>query len=186
MKKILYSGLDNIGDVVNSIVKRTDLQNGIQKSMLFKFWGKIVGKKFKKITRPVSINNNGELIVACANSMVTSELLLFKTDIQKKMLPYTKSLDINISDIVFSHKIWKEEKNENSENPENINTRQVSPHYNDFNPDEIELDEAELSLLKASVNKNTFATAEQRKKMLTAIINDLKYQKFLKNLKNNS
>ena len=109
MKKILYSGLDNIGDVVNSIVKRTDLQNGIQKSMLFKFWGKIVGKKFEKITRPVSINNKNELIVACANSMVTSELLLFKADIQKKMQPYTKSLDIDISDIVFSHKIWKED-----------------------------------------------------------------------------
>ena len=84
MKRILYSGLENIGDVVNSIVKDTDLQNGIQKSMLFKFWGKIVGKKFEKITRPVSINNKGELIVACANSMVTSELLIFKTDIQKK------------------------------------------------------------------------------------------------------
>ena len=177
MKRILYSGLENIGHVVNSIVKDTDLQNGIQKSMLFKFWGKIVGKKFEKITRPVSINNKGELIVACANSMVTSELLIFKTDIQKKMQPYTKSLNINISDIVFSHKIWRQEKN----TPDYTDTapESTNAHAKKFNPDLIELDENELAMIRSSVEKNTFASKQQREKMLKAIINDLKYQKFL-------
>ena len=173
MKKILYSGLENIGDVVNSLVKESDLNKGIQRSMLFKFWGKIVGKKFEKITRPVSINPRGELIVACANSMVTSELLMFKKDILKKMEPYSKSLNINISDLVFSHKIWKEEKDGE------IDDFYTKPEPDkSFNPDEIILDEEEIALIKSSIEKNTFATKEQREKMLNAIINDLKYQKF--------
>ena len=171
MKKILYSGLDNIGDVVNSIVKASDLDKGIQRSMLFKFWGKIVGKKFEKITRPVSINPRAELIVACANSMVTSELLMFKKDILKKMEPYAKSLNIEISDLVFSHKIWKDEKDGEI-------TDFHTPKLVKFNPDEIALDDSEISMLRESIEKNTFASKEQREKMLNAIINDLKYQKF--------
>lgn len=177
MKKILYSGLESIGDVVNSFVKTSDIQNGIQKSMLFKFWGKIVGKKFAKVTRPVSINNRGELIVACANSMVTSELLLFKNDVMKKMEPYSKSLEIEISDIIFSHKIWREEKNDTY--AEEFAKHPSLEPYKNFNPDEIELDESEVLVIRKSIEKNTFASKTQREKMFNAIINDLKYQKYL-------
>lgn len=176
MKKILYSGLENIGDVVNSIVKTSDLEKGIQKSMMFKFWGKIVGKKFEKITRPISINTKGELIVACANSMVTSELLMFKKDILKKIEPYSKSFNICISDLVFSHKIWKEEKDVEIDKPP------LQPkHEKTFNPNEITLEESEIAMIKASIEQNTFASKTQREKMLNAIINDLKYQKFRTN-----
>ena len=173
----MYSGLENIGDVVNSFVKTSDIQNGIQKSMLFKFWGKIVGKKFAKVTRPVSINNRGELIVACANSMVTSELLLFKNDVMKKMEPYSKSLEIEISDIIFSHKIWREEKNDTY--AEEFAKHPSLEPYKNFNPDEIELDESEVLVIRKSIEKNTFASKTQREKMFNAIINDLKYQKYL-------
>lgn len=172
MKKILYSGLESIGDLVQSVVNNSDLNKGLKKSMLFKFWGKIVGKKFEKITNPVSINPKGEMLVACANSMVTSELLMFKNDILKKMAPYTKSLDLNVTDIIFSHKIWKSNVIEEIEEPlQKINLPE-------FNPDEIELDEDELNAIKKSIENNKFATEEQRGKMLSAIINDLKYQKY--------
>ncbi len=183
MKKILYSGLENIGDIVNIIVKDKDLQTGISNSMLLKFWNKIVGKKFEKITRPVSINPDKTLIVACANSMITSELLMFKNDILKKMLPYTKSLNLEISDIIFSHKIWKEDKsadaNETVEFLNNSKTSNITAFHKDFNPDNIVLSDEEISSIRACVDRNTFAKETQREKMFTAIINDLKYQKFL-------
>ena len=64
MKKILYTKFETAGDVLSSVLKNTDLQAGIKKTTLSKFWGKIVGKKFEELSKPVSLNNQGLLTVA--------------------------------------------------------------------------------------------------------------------------
>ena len=173
MKKILYSELNPLGSVLDSVVNDLNLSKGIQKNTLFKFWSKIVGKKFEKLSKPISINQRDELIVACANSMVTSELLLFKTDILKKMEPYTKPLKIKIVDIVFSHKIWRDETKE-----EIPDYRAPKSSIENINLDGIELDESEVANIKMNIESNTFASPEQRDRMFEAIVKDLKYQKY--------
>ncbi len=174
MKKILYSEFNNIGSVLDSVIKNSDLQYGIKKSTLTKFWDKIVGKKFENYSRPTSLNRNGLLTVACANSMVTNELTMFKQDILKKLEPYSKSLDLKIEDIVFSHKIWTEEKEQLEVDSSNHTTEQAEINY-----DEIELDEEEIKSIQNCIDNNKFASEEQRKRMFEAIVKDLKYQKFV-------
>jgi hypothetical protein len=170
-KKILYSELNSVGDVLDNVFKDININAGMKKSTFYKFWSKIVGKKFESVSKPADIRN-GVLVVACANSHVTSELTLFKQDIIKKAETYAKPLGIEISDINFSHKIWKEEETREPD--------AVMPSAKNFNPDEIELDEDEIIAVKKSVESNTFASEEQRERMFNAIILDLKYQKFIK------
>lgn len=90
-------------------------------------------------------------------------------------------LGIEIEDIHFSHKIWKKPSLE-SENS-NVNPEPPNPYKRDltgFNPDEIELDPADVEAIRNSVFNNKFASPEQREKMFNAIILDLKVQKFVK------
>lgn len=174
MKKILYTKFETAGDVLSSVLKNTDLQAGIKKTTLSKFWGKIVGKKFEELSKPVSLNNQGLLTVACANSFVTSELLMFKPDILKKLEPYAKSLDIYVSDINFSHKIWAPERDLMEEYDYE---EKQAPKIPGIDYDSIVLDAAEVENIRNCVNNNKFASEEQRERMFEAIVKDLKFQK---------
>ena len=174
MKKILYSDFKQVGGILDSVLKHSNLQSGLKKSTLCKFWGKIVGKKFEKVSRPESLQKN-ILVVACANSFVTSELTMFKLDILKKLLPYAKSLELEIADIVFSHKVWREEKQ--YDDYDFIEEKKSSADI-EIDYENIELEENEIEAIKRCVDNNTFATKEQRERMYNAIIKDLKYQKY--------
>ena len=184
MKKILYSDFDDIGSVLDSVVKNSDLQYGIKKSVLTKFWSKVVGKKFENYSKPASLNRNGILTVACANAAITNELTMFKQDILKKLEPYSKSLDLKIEDIIFSHKIWVEEKTEQTLEVSSSNESFIKKESEEvlINYDEIELDEAEIQAIQNCINNNKFASEEQRERMFEAILKDLKYQKFIATL----
>lgn len=182
-KEILYTDFTSLGNVVSDVLKDKKLQQGIKRASFFKFWGKIAGKKFEKYSKPDSITPSNVLVIACANAAVCSELTMFKQTILKKTKTYADALGIEIEDINFSHKIWKsqekEEINEYKE-PENPYKKDLTG----FNPEDITLDPDEVEAIKRSVNNNTFATPEQRKKMFDAIILDLKIQKFDKQRKN--
>ncbi len=176
-KKINYCEMSSLGGVLDSFLKESNLKQGLKKTTLFKFWPKIVGKKFEDVSKIYGITQNDVLVVACANSFVTSELTMFKPTLLKKIRQYAQPLDIEIADINFSHKIWQ-----NSFGVEQIQEEVKDPNKPDltgFNPDEIELDENEVAAIKSSVEKNTFASLQQRENMFNTIILDLKIQKFL-------
>ena len=176
-KEFFYTDFNSLGSVMNEIVQNSNLKNGVKKATLFKFWNKVAGKKFEQYSKIESLNTDGVLTVACANAAVSSELLMFKQDIIKKINIYAKPLGLEISDINFSHKLWKNEKRaeifsqEASKNP-------YKHDLSGFNPDEIELDEKETASIKASIDANKFASEKQRTKMYNAIIKDLKIQKY--------
>lgn len=174
MKKIMYSDFKQVGGILDTVIKGSDLQAGLKKSALCKFWGNVVGKKFENYSKPYSLSKKNVLTVACANSFVTSELTMFKPDILKKLIPYTKSLEIEIEDIFFSHKIWTDERaeEENIEEP----PPKIQP---EINFDEIQLDENEIKSIKNCIDNNKFASPEQRERMYNAIVRDLKYQKYM-------
>ena len=178
-KNILYTKFEAVGDVLSSILKNTDLQAGIKKTTLSKFWGKVVGKKFEGISKPASLSNKGVLTVACENSYVTGELLMFKPDILKKLAPYAKSLDIEITDINFSHKIWSSEHDLMAKYDYE---EKKAPKIPNIDYDLIELDPVEVENIKKCVSNNKFASEKQREKMFKAIVKDLKFQKAMEKM----
>lgn len=175
-KEINYCEMNSLGSVLDSFLQNSNIKEGLKKSTLFKFWTKAAGKKFENVSKAQGITRNNVLVVACANSFVTSELTMFKRELLKKMKTYADPLGIVIEDINFSHKIWEtpsfRDEKEEAADPN-------KPDLSGFDPDEIELDKDEVEAIKASVEKNTFASVEQRERMLETIIQDLKIQKFL-------
>lgn len=176
-KEFFYTDFNSLGNIVNSVVQNSNLRVGMKKATVFKFWDKVVGKKFEKYSRIESLNSQNVLVVACANSAVSSELTMFKSDILKKINTYANPLGIEIQDIIFSHKIWTTSTakilvKENVQNPHKLD-------LSGFDPDNIILDESEVKAVHKSVMNNTFATEEQRKKMFDAIILNLKTQKYI-------
>lgn len=178
-KEIRYSEFSSLDSVVSSVLQNPQLRNGVKKASVFKFWAKIVGKKFEKYSRAESLNSNNVLTVACANAAVSSELLMFKDVLLDKINQYSKPLGINIEDINFSHKIWRKTSSvvvQSKQDAKNPYTKDLTG----FNPEDIELDEDEVDAIKKSVFANNFASEKQREKMFNAIILDLKIQKFVK------
>ena len=184
MKKILYSEMDSLGCVMDTVLQNSNLKQGVKKATLFKFWNKVVGKKFESVSEITALNVTPEktiLTVACANAAVTSELTMFKTQLIKKMNVYANPLDINIDDILFSHKIWQTTPKNSFENKTPIQTENpYLENLDGFEPDKIELDEDEIKQIKANVESNSALTPQQKERLLNSIINDIKVQKFLK------
>lgn len=178
-KEFFYTDFNSLGSVMNSVLQAPNLRQGLKKSTVFKFWGKVVGKKFEKYSKIESLNRDNVLVVACANASVSSELTMFKNDILKKFNSYANPLGIEAVDINFSHKIWKVEKAVPQDLPEE-EKNPYKPDLSGFNPDDIVLDEEEIESIKNSVMNNKFASQEQRQKMFDAIILNLKIQKYTK------
>lgn len=108
MKKILYTDFEDTASIVDSMLFSPELKKAVTRSNLYKFWGKVVGKKFAEKSKPYSMMGGGVLIVACANSAIAQELMLQKPQIIEKFKPYLKSLHLSLKDIKFDPKKWVE------------------------------------------------------------------------------
>ena len=107
-KKVLYTDFEDIGSIINTMMSSKDLKKALTRSNLYKFWDKIVGKKFSDKSKPYSMMGGGVLIVACANSSIAQELMLQKPQILEKFQPYLKSLHLKVTDLKFDPKKWGE------------------------------------------------------------------------------
>lgn len=105
-KKILYTDFEDTESIIEKMLSSTELKKAITRNNLYKFWAKIVGKKFSEKSKPYSMGGNNTLIVACENSTVAQELLFQKAKILKDFQPYLKSLHLNVKDIKFDPKKW--------------------------------------------------------------------------------
>lgn len=107
-KKVLYTDFEDIGSIINTMMSSKDFKKALTRSNLYKFWDKIVGKKFSDKSKPYSMVGGGVLIVACANSSIAQELMLQKPQILEKFQPYLKSLHLKVTDLKFDPKKWNE------------------------------------------------------------------------------
>jgi len=107
VKKILYSDFEDAASIIEKMMTSKDLKKAVTRNNLYKFWEKIVGKKFSEKSKPYSLMGGGVLIVACANSSVAQELMLQKPQILEKFQPYLKSLHMNVKDLKFDPKKWE-------------------------------------------------------------------------------
>ena len=107
MKKVLYTNFEDVGSIINEMLSSNDLKRAVTRNNLYKFWNKIVGKKFSEKSKPYGMGGNGVLIVACKNSSVVQELVLQKPQILEKFQPYLKSLHLTVKDIKFDPKKWE-------------------------------------------------------------------------------
>jgi len=104
-KQIRYSNFEQIGITLEHLVKSANLAGKLKKHNLSKVWGQVVGKRFEERSYPASLSNK-VLRVACENAQITSELTMSKRMVMQKLQPLAQAIELDIKDIIFSHKIW--------------------------------------------------------------------------------
>lgn len=107
-KKILYTDFETTQNIVESMLDSKELKKAVTRSNLYKFWDKVVGKKFSEKSKPYSMIGVGVLVVACESPAVAQELMFQKVQILEKFKPYLKSLHLSVKDIKFDCKKWSE------------------------------------------------------------------------------
>lgn len=106
-KKVLYTDFEDAESIINRMLSSKDMKRAVTRNNLYKFWDKIVGKKFSDKSRPYGMLGGGTLVIACANSAIAQELMLQKPQILQKFQPYLKSLHLKVTDIKFDQKKWE-------------------------------------------------------------------------------
>lgn len=110
MKKILYTEFEDVNSIIEKMLTSKELKRAITRNNLYKFWDKVVGKKFSEKSKPYGMVGGGVMIIACQNSMVAQELVLQKSQILEKFQPYLKSLHMKVADLKFDCKKWETDK----------------------------------------------------------------------------
>ena len=109
MEKILYTDFDGMDELVAKLLSKDQiLQRAMKRSNLYTFWTKVVGKPFDTKSKPHGMIGANTMVIACENAVVVQELTLRKKQILKKYAPYVKPLNIELKDIVFDVKKWKQ------------------------------------------------------------------------------
>lgn len=105
-KKSIYTDFETTESIVESLLSSKELKKAVTRSNLYRFWEKVVGKKFSDKSKPYSMGVNATMIIACENSAVAQELMLQKKQVLEKFQPYLKSLHLNVKDLKFDPKKW--------------------------------------------------------------------------------
>ena len=74
------------------------------------YWIETVGNKISQFSKVLEFSTDNILTIVCSDSFVANELYLEKNKLTKLMNEKTKNLGIEIKDIRFNYKKWKEQK----------------------------------------------------------------------------
>jgi len=107
IKKLLYSEFEDASSIIEKMLTSKEFKKAITRNNLYKFWDKIVGKKFSVKSKPYGMLGGGTLVIACQNSSIAQELMLQKPQILEKFQPFLKSLHLNVKDLKFDCKKWE-------------------------------------------------------------------------------
>jgi len=166
-----HKDFTSIGEVLeSSLPGNARFKYAIKMSTLFGFWDKIVGRKFEKTSRPLTIKFS-KLQVSCQNSYVVQELNMFKSDLIKKIAAYAEPLGLKVEDIIFSTKEWREPASldETKEPAEQIFSKEELAAFS--------LSEDETKAIKENIEKLSFLTDSQKQKYYSDIADSLKAKK---------
>ena len=177
-------GPEKLNNILANVTKNLGIDRGMKEISFFNMWPDIVGERFSKNTKAVSVKkgrHSDTLIVAVSSSLVASDLYFFKSDILNKIQKVSFSLGLNIKDIVFNHKIWMEFRAipESEEYKTCIKTYDDTPTVEEL--DNIELPENIVNDVKNSVDTQYLEQNEIKDRMFNLIINDIKLQVWRKN-----
>ena len=76
--------MQHIQIAIQSFLKKSGLNSGVEQQKALKLWGEIVGNKISKNTEPESVKN-GVLVIKTINSVWKQELQIQKTEIIEKL-----------------------------------------------------------------------------------------------------
>lgn len=94
--------LESVQSIMEKFMTTLDYSKVEKTEDIKNAWQNVVPKSFLDKTKTLNKTPDGTLFVACENSLVTNELFMIKDDILAS-LPE----DLDVKNIVFTHKAWK-------------------------------------------------------------------------------
>jgi len=178
------SNLESLKDLMENFSKKLGVDKAIKISTLITMWPEIVGPRFKnnsKAYTPLNQNRKNILVVATSSSVVSQELVMFKSEILKNIFKHASKLDLKIHDMIFNTKIWDDLNQKKDAFKENTSVEKYTKYPTDEELDKINIPENLLTSVKESLQEQTFMTEELKTRMLNLVIKDTKVQIWKKN-----
>ena len=177
------SNLESLKDLMENFSKKLGMDKAIKISTLITMWPEIVGPRFKNNSKAYTLltqNRKNILVVATSSSVVSQELIMFKSEIIKKIYKYASKLDLKINNIIFNTKIW-DDLNKKETLKENTSIERYTRYPTDEELSKIEIPENLLISVRSALKEQNFSTDELKTRMLNLIIKDTKVQIWKKN-----
>ena len=108
MKKLNYSNFELIESVIKDLNFNYKADGCEKLETLKTCWIETIGNKIANFTKVSHISDDNILTILCADSFVANELYISKDRILKLLKEKTEKTGINIEDIIFNYKQWKE------------------------------------------------------------------------------
>jgi len=171
MKKDFYT----LSSLLGSVSGAFDFSEIRRRMEFFALWKQACGKKFENNSRAHEFKN-GILTVACQNSFVAQELSMYKRELIKRINQLTLNMKIEVKDIIFSYKIWENQKTlqTGAQEPE------ITINHEDYQ--DVELEPQEIEKIRTSVMQIKFIDEKKRESLMGRIIDDAKRLKYIDSL----
>lgn len=111
MKKINNSNFEILEEVIKNIDFNYNPKSAEIKTSLQAYWEEAIGENISKLAKVYNFSSDNKLTVTCADSFVSNELYFQKDKLISIMNKKIQKMGIEIKDITFDYKKWKE-KNE--------------------------------------------------------------------------
>jgi hypothetical protein len=178
------SNLESLKDLMENFSKKLGMDKAIKISTLITMWPEIVGPRFKNNSKAYTLltqNRKNILVVATSSSVVSQELVMFKSEILRNIFKQTNKLDLKIHDMIFNTKIWDDLSQKKDAFKENTSVEKYTKYPTDEELDKINIPENLLTSVIESLQENAFMPEEVKTRMLNLVIKDTKVQIWKKN-----
>lgn len=112
MKRLPNSNFALIEEVIKDLKFNYNENNAVKTGIINNIWAEIVGNKILQFTKVYEISDDNILTILCSDSFVANELYLIKSKLIDDINEKGKKSGIEINEIKFNYKKWKEEANE--------------------------------------------------------------------------
>jgi len=147
--------MQSLTNVLSKVLGKYGLEQRMKEHAFMSLWSEIVDEPFKKSSRPIFIDYEGNLVVSVKDASVAQELSFHRSTMLKKLAPFARGVGIRVVGIRFDLKNFKDVDDEEALNKLLLNQRRPSRMPTNDELAQVVLsddDQNELEKLKASLN----------------------------------
>ncbi|MDZ4832203.1 MAG: DUF721 domain-containing protein [Candidatus Melainabacteria bacterium] len=101
------STMTDVSTVLSKVISKFGLEQRMKEHAFMSLWADIVDPPFKNVTRPLFIDNEGNLVVSVKDASVAQELSFQRGPMLKRLAPFARGVGLKIVGIRFDLKHFK-------------------------------------------------------------------------------
>jgi predicted nucleic acid-binding Zn ribbon protein len=94
----------SVNNVLSKVVNKLGLEHRLKEHAFLSLWSVVAGDRFAAKSRPLFLDNEGNIVIAVKDASVGQELSLMKTDLLQKLRAFARGLNINVRGMRFDLK----------------------------------------------------------------------------------